>query len=183
MGIESGAQRVVSEVCNRKINVQPLIESYHKMRREGFRTNAYYMMGFPTETREDIFETVKLCREVNSDVDSVSIFQPYPGLPLTEMCKEKGYISGDETLPAFTEKSIINQPSISAEEVTNLRKVFLLYAKLPQKYWADIKKCEMNMDENQDLYEKLIALRWEYQGTDTSAESLEGMRVEALSSC
>lgn len=183
MGIESGSQRIVSEICNRKINVQPLIESYHKLRKEGFRTNAYYMMGFPTETRQDIFETIKLCRAVNSDVDSVSIFQPYPGLPLTKMCLDMGLIKGDEPIPTFTESSVINQPSISSEEVTNLRRVFLLYAKLPEKYWPEIEKCELNFEKNKDLYERLLSLRWELQGKDTSAETLEGMRVEALSSC
>jgi anaerobic magnesium-protoporphyrin IX monomethyl ester cyclase len=183
-GVESGSQRVLTDVCNRRTKTDALVKSYRIMREQGFRTNAYFMMGFPTETREEIFETVDLCRKLKSDIDSVSIFQPYPGLPLTEMCKEKGWITGDEIFPSFTEASIIDQPSVGKDEVTNLRKVFLLYAKLPKKYWPDIKKCEENFDENQELFKKLIDRRWELNGEDTSAEDpLSGERQKVLSSC
>jgi|6_EtaG_2_1085325.scaffolds.fasta_scaffold00771_3 radical SAM superfamily enzyme YgiQ (UPF0313 family) len=183
-GIESGNERVLAEICNRRMKLEPVIESYKIMNQRGFRTNAYYMIGFPTETREEIFESIELCRQVNSDIDSVSIFQPFPGLPLTRTCMENGWINGSETFPTFTEKSIINQPSISAEEVTNLRRVFLLYAKLPKKYWPDIEKCENNYFENQELFKQLVDLRWRLHGEDTSAEDpLSGVRLEPLSSC
>ncbi len=117
------------------------------------------MVGFPTETRDEIFETIDLCKRINADIDSVSIFQPYPGLPLSEMCRKNGWISGNETIPSFTEKSIINQPSISPQEVTRLRRVFLLYAKLPNTYWYKIRQCEDNPQKT-ELFQELVDLRW-----------------------
>jgi len=162
-GIESGNKRILNEICNRKMNIPAVIDSYQTMKEQGFRTNAYYMIGFPTETREEIFETIELCAKVNSDIDSVSIFQPFPGLPLTELCIKNGWISGDEIIPTFTEKSIINQPSISPKELKNLRRVFLLYAKLPKEYWCDIKKCEDDFDGNQQLFNDLVNQRWKMQ--------------------
>lgn len=158
-GIESGSQRILKEICNRKMHMGAIVLSYKIMKNRGFRTNAFYMVGFPTETREEIFETIDLCRKINSNIDSVSIFQPYPGLPLTKTCIKNGWITGNETIPSFTEKSIINQPSISPEEVSNLRRVFLLYAKLPKEYWPQIKQCEDN-PQNTKLFQELIVLRW-----------------------
>ena len=183
-GIESGSERVLQTICNRKMNIDEVAKSYKIMNKKGFRSNAYYMIGFPTETREEIFETIDLCSKVESDIDSVSIFQPFPGLPLSRMCKDKGWITGDEIFPTFTERSIINQASISADEVTRLRRVFLLYAKLPKNRWPDIEKCENNFEENQDLFKELVDLRWELHGEDTSAEDpLTGIRKQPLSSC
>lgn len=176
-GIESGSPRVLFEICNRKMDVEAIIDSYKRLNDHGFRTNAYYMMGFPTETRDDIFETIELCRRVNSDIDSVAIFQPFPELPLTKMCLKNGWITGEEIIPTYTERSIIKQPSISIEEVANLRRVFLLYAKLPKKYWSDIEKCEKDYENNKELFDELIDIRWSLQNKNTS------VRGQPLSSC
>ena len=77
------------------------------------------------------------------------------------MCIDNGWITGHETIPSFTDKSIINQPSISSEEVQRLRRVFLLYAKLHEKYWPSIEKCE-NDPNNVELFQQLIDLRWKF---------------------
>ena len=159
-GVESGSKRILKFICNRRTNIDAVVKSYKILNERGFRTNAFYMIGFPTETREEIFETIDLCKRIGSDIDSVSIFQPYPGLPLTKMCVDKGWMSGNEIIPSFTEKSIINQPSISPYEVSNLRRVFLLYAKLPNQYYRQVKICEDN-PQNTKLFNKLIKHRWE----------------------
>lgn len=158
-GIESGSKRILKYICNRRMNIKEVVKSYKMMKDQGFRTNAFYMIGFPTETRDEIFATIELCKKVNADIDSVSIFQPYPGLPLTKMCIDNGWISGDEEIPSFTDRSIIYQPSISPDEVANLRRVFVLYAKLPNKYYSKIKLCEDNPQKTA-LFQELIDLRW-----------------------
>ena len=54
------------------------------------------MMGFPTETKEDILETLRFMKEVNPDWICLSIFTPYPGTKLYEIVKEKGLMSPDK---------------------------------------------------------------------------------------
>lgn len=163
LGIESGSKRILEDICNRKMQIDDLIKAYDLMNKDGFRTNAYYMIGLPTETREEIFETIELCSKVRSQINSVNIFQPYPELPLTKMCIEKGYMKGDEIIPSVTDVSILKMPLISAEEIGNLRRVFMLYAKLPKEYWPDIEMCEKDYGSNKDLFDKLLNLRWEYE--------------------
>ena len=41
------------------MKIESVVKSYKKMRELGLRTNAYYMIGFPTETREEIFESIE----------------------------------------------------------------------------------------------------------------------------
>ena len=177
MGIESGSQRILTDICNRQMKVERLIENYKILRDWKFRTNAYYMIGFPTETRDEVFETIDLCSQVHSDVDSVSIFQPYNGLPMTNLAKSKGWIKEGAKIPTFTDASIIEQPTLTAREVANLRRVFMLYAKLPKKFWPDVEKCEVDYDNNKALFKKLIALRWEIQGVaNNEKESSEVLK-------
>ena len=175
MGIESGSQRILTDICNRQMKVERLIENYKILREWNFRTNAYYMIGFPTETREEVFETIDLCSKVKSDVDSVSIFQPYSGLPMTNLAKSNGWIKEGAQIPTFTESSIIDQPTLTSKQVSNLRRVFMLYAKLPKTYWQEIRKCEDDYSNNKDLFKKLIALRWEIQGKENN--DLESSQV------
>jgi len=163
LGIESGSKRILEEICNRKMRIDDLIRGYDLMNANGFRTNAYYMIGLPTETREEIFETIELCGRVKSHINSVNIFQPYPELPLTKLCIEKGYMKGDEIIPSVTDVSILNMPMISSDEIGKLRRTFMLYAKLPKKYWPDIEKCEKDYENNKPLYDKLLKLRWKHE--------------------
>lgn len=161
LGVESGSERILRDICNRRIKIETIIHAYDLLHQHGFRSNAYYMLGFPTETRGEIFETIEVCRRLNAHIDSVSIFQPYPGQPLTDFCIQRGYITGKERIPSFTEGSILKMTQISTEEIGNLRRTFLLYAKLPKKYWPEIEKCEKDYEAHRDLYDELVKLRWE----------------------
>ena len=162
MGVESGNERILNEICNRRADIGDIIRAYDLLNNCGIRSNAYFMIGFPTETREEIFETINLCRRINSDINSVAIFQPLPGVPLTQTCIEKGYITGLEPLETFTSTSVLRMSQISSEEISNLRRVFLLYAKLPKEYYSDIEKCERDYGNNKELFDKLVNLRWQY---------------------
>lgn len=163
MGVESGNERILNEVCNRKGDIDDVIRAYDLLNKHNIRSNAYFMIGFPTETREEIFETINLCRRINSYINSVSIFQPLPGISLTKTCIEKGYMTGKEPLETFTSTSVLKMPQITSQQISNLRRVFLLYAKLPEEYYKDIEKCENNYEDNKDLFSELVDLRWKME--------------------
>ncbi len=160
MGVESGSEFILSKVCNRKVNINRIIEAYDICHKHNIRTCAFFMIGFPYETREDIFKSIALCRSLKPTVAIVSTFQPMPGQKLREICIKEGYITGDQKIEKFTGGSVLNMPQISRQEIFNLRRVFMLYAYLPEKYYSDIEKCEKNYSDNLELYKTLTNLRW-----------------------
>ena len=160
MGVESGSDFILSKVCNRKVSIDRMIEAYDTCHKYNIRTCAFFMIGFPYETREDIFKSITLCRRLKPTVAIVSTFQPMPGQKLRELCIKEGYITGKERMEKFTGGSVLNMPQISRQEILNLRRVFMLYAYLPEKYYSDIEKCEKNYAENIELYKTLTNLRW-----------------------
>ena len=162
MGVESGSEKILVDVCNRKTKIKDIINAYDLLNKYHIRSNAYFMIGFPFETREDIFKTIELCKRINSTINVVSIFQPLPGQPLTKLCIKEGFITGYEQLGTFTSNSVLKMPQITKEEISNLRRTFMLYAKLPKEYYPEIEKCEKDFKNNIELFNQLLSLRWKH---------------------
>ncbi|MFC1690834.1 B12-binding domain-containing radical SAM protein [Nanoarchaeota archaeon] len=163
IGVESGSERILGEICNRKCTANHIINAFDLLHKYRIRCNAFFMVGFPFETREDLFKTIELCRRIKPSVSSVAIFQPLPGQELTRVCMENKFITGKEPMATFTSHSLLKMPPpyMSSEEIRNLWKTFVLYSSLPKEYYSKIEKCEKNYEANKDLFEELIGLRWE----------------------
>ncbi len=82
IGVESGSERIIKAMQKQGVN-----RSWHELCRNvfgwtrelGIGTNAYYVIGNPTETKEEIEETIKFALELNSDSIQVHFYTPYPG--------------------------------------------------------------------------------------------------------
>jgi len=116
------------------------------------------MIGFPTETREEVFETIELVRSLDLDVSIMSIFFPFKGTPLRDYCIERGYITGDEPARSFTDGPILKNQPMSPKEIMNLRRCYALYTKLPREYFPQIELCEYDYENHQDLFRELVRL-------------------------
>ena len=90
MGIESGNQRIRQQVMNRKMSNETIVARINLVKSYGMRTSTYNIIGLPSETRANIFETIELNRQANPDSFSVSILEPYKGTPIRKMCEDAG---------------------------------------------------------------------------------------------
>lgn len=158
VGIESGSERVLKEICGRRTKVEDLKRAFKIIQEYGLRTTAYTMIGFPTETREEVFQTIELVRSVDLDVSIMSIFFPFKGTPLRDLCIEKGYIRGNEPARSFTDGPILMNQPMSPEEIRGIRRCYGLYTKLPKKYFPQIELCEKDYANHVDLYQELVQL-------------------------
>ncbi len=92
IGVESGSERIIKAMQKQGID-----RSWHELCRNvfgwtrelGIGTNAYYVIGNPTETREEIEETIKFALELNSDSIQVHFYTPYPGSKAWAQFKDK----------------------------------------------------------------------------------------------
>lgn len=161
MGVESGSEKILKEVCDRTTTIKQVLNAYEILHRHNIQSGACFMIGFPFETREDIFKSIKLAREIKPDEIMVNIFQPMPGQRLRQVCVENGFIRENDKPAFFTETSILKMPQISKKEIENLRRVFVLYAILPRSYYPQIELCEIDYEHHGQLYRELINLRWD----------------------
>ena len=53
------------------------------------------MVGFPEETEETLQDTLTAIEKINADNIMLSIFTPYPGSELFQVCKDLGVVDDD----------------------------------------------------------------------------------------
>jgi radical SAM superfamily enzyme YgiQ (UPF0313 family) len=87
IGFESGSDRVL-EFIKKGTTVEQNIKAGRICKELGIKMSANYMFGLPTETREEMAQTVKMMREIKPDIYSPTVFIPAPGSDLYSYCIE-----------------------------------------------------------------------------------------------
>ncbi len=87
IGFESGSDRVLRFLrkgTTRQINLQ----AAQVCRKYGVKIWANYMLGLPTETKEEAMDTISMLREIDPDWYSPAFYTPHPGSDLYDYCIE-----------------------------------------------------------------------------------------------
>jgi anaerobic magnesium-protoporphyrin IX monomethyl ester cyclase len=77
-GIESGDETILKNM-GKPINPEKALETVHIANRAGLKTQAFYIVGSPGETREQMLETIRFSRRVNATLTFYNMLTPYPG--------------------------------------------------------------------------------------------------------
>jgi radical SAM superfamily enzyme YgiQ (UPF0313 family) len=78
IGVESGSERILKKV-KKRITKKQVREAVSLIKKVGIDFTIYLMIGFPTETQEEMRETLDFARGLNPTYYSLSILAPYPG--------------------------------------------------------------------------------------------------------
>lgn len=87
VGFESGSQRVLNFI-RKGVTVEQNLKAAEICKDIGIKIWANYMLGLPTETKEEAMDTVRMIRKINPDHPSPAYFTPHPGSYLFNYCKE-----------------------------------------------------------------------------------------------
>jgi radical SAM superfamily enzyme YgiQ (UPF0313 family) len=89
IGFESGSDRVLRFLrkgTTREIN----LKAAKICKKYGISIWANYMLGIPTETKEEVMETISMLKEIDPDYYSPAFYTPHPGSDLYDYCIEHG---------------------------------------------------------------------------------------------
>ena len=92
MAIESGNQTVLKDLIRKPLKLDKVREINSMARELGIFRLAYFIIGFPGETKEQIMNTIQFARELRLDLSVIFIYNPLPGSDLFEECMRRGYI-------------------------------------------------------------------------------------------
>jgi len=87
IGFESGNDRVLRFLrkgTTRAVN----LEAARICRKYGVKVWANYMLGIPTETEEEVMDTISMIKEIDPDYYSPAFYTPHPGSDLYDYCLE-----------------------------------------------------------------------------------------------
>jgi len=87
IGFESGSDRVLDFIGKGTTRAQNL-EAARICRKYGIAIWANYMLGLPTETPDEVRETISMLKEIDPDYYSPAFFTPHPGSRLYDYCVE-----------------------------------------------------------------------------------------------
>lgn len=93
-GVEAGTEKVINAL-GKGITLKQVRDAFRLTKEVGISTLAYFMIGSPTETREDILETIRLAKELNPDYVNITITTPYPATKLYAQALEEKVIPYD----------------------------------------------------------------------------------------
>jgi anaerobic magnesium-protoporphyrin IX monomethyl ester cyclase len=126
IGVESGSERIIKAMHKQGADRSwlELCRNVFGWTRElGIGTNAYYVIGNPTETKEEIEETIKFALELNSDSIQVHFYTPYPGSKAWEQFKDKLADVDPKQLYHYARPKL-SFAAVSADELVKLRSSF-----------------------------------------------------------
>ena len=91
IGVESGSERIL-KIIEKGIRVQQVKKAAQMLKRIKIPFEAFFMIGFPDETDEDIEKTFQLMKEMDGGTVCFSIFTPYPGSAQFDTARKYGLI-------------------------------------------------------------------------------------------
>ena len=109
-GIESGSERVRREVMNRHMKNDAIKRALAIAEEAGLHSSTFVMIGLPTETQEEVLETIQLLADSRPGRFRWSVFFPFPNTVAYDISLKSGCIDFDKMniLSNFTDESCLD---------------------------------------------------------------------------
>ena len=86
---ESGSRSVL-KLMRKNLNPDIVPDAIDRIKAAGLMVRAFFMLGYPGETKEDVEDTIKLIRKCDFDDVSIGTFVPFQGTPIYNELVESG---------------------------------------------------------------------------------------------
>jgi len=130
-GLESGNEHISNNVLNRQLTNEQVKKAFALCKDAGLITESFNMVGIPFDTPSSILDTIKLNASMGVDKMQVSIYQPYQGTKLADVCVENDFVvSKDLNSDWFSPTLKLN--TISSGQVLMFRDYFRVLVRLYQ---------------------------------------------------
>jgi len=121
LGIESGDDYVLHHIIQKPLSlkkVKPIINLCKKL---GMGVDAFFVVGFPGETKEQIMKTLRFAQSLKVDNLSITLATPHPGTRLYEICQRENYLESAFSFKAIrSRRGQINTPEFTHDEVERM---------------------------------------------------------------
>jgi len=99
VAIECGNEPLRNKILKRNLSDEQILKSCHVLHEEGLKVGTINILGLPTETVENMKETLNLNRACKPEHVSANLFMPLPGVDLTFFAIEHSLLDKDFVSP------------------------------------------------------------------------------------
>ncbi len=169
---EGGAYRLVFAIESGSPRIQKLIRKNVKLElaqrniewaaNRGFSLGGFFMIGFPTETEEEVWNTINFA--LNSKLGTATFFVviPFPGTDMYQMAKDEGFnLSGSYE---HYQKVAVNVSRVPTDRLEQLRKLALRKFYLdPKRIWRYVRTTPWRDRFFEKIYILIMATLFKYE--------------------
>ncbi len=120
-GVESGTQQVL-DAMKKGITPELTIKVLGWVRELGLKPVPNVILGFPGETKKSAWKTIKFVEKIAPDeVGFYNVATPFPGTPMYDIVKEKGWLRVTDFDMYDTTHPIFETPWLSMKDLGKLR--------------------------------------------------------------
>ncbi len=150
-GLESGNNRIRNDVLRKNLSEKDIINAARLLHKYNIKFGTYNMLGNPTESIEDAFDTIKLNTIIKTDFPFSTILQPYPGTDISKFSVEKNLLPEDYCVNDLTLMNKRSQIKLkNKKEIVNLHRFFFYGVKFP--FLLPLIKILIKFPENKIYY-------------------------------
>lgn len=125
LGVESGSKRI-QKLNYKNIDLEKAIKIAKAIRKRKIYLTNTYIFGHPTETLEDLKQTIKYIRKIPADLNLVQLYRPFPGTPYYDLAVKDGKIVPLDKLEDWSNFGIL-RGNINVSRVPNKKLLFYFY--------------------------------------------------------
>ena len=93
-GVEAGTEKML-KILRKGITLKQIENAFKIAKKEGLQAAGYFMIGSPSETKQDVLETIKLIKKLNPAFVHISITTPFPATDLYRLGLESKILPYD----------------------------------------------------------------------------------------
>ena len=160
-GIESGSERIRRDLMHRAYSNGRIISAANLLKKYKIKFRSYNIIGFPSESKEEMYSTLELNVRVKTNFPWCSIYTPYPETKLSEFCLSHGFLdddfSYDDVPTSFFNDTVLK--NVDRNFILNLHSFFQTMVLLPRFF--PIFKHLLRLPNNR-LYRLLYKIIYSY---------------------
>jgi radical SAM superfamily enzyme YgiQ (UPF0313 family) len=120
LGVESGSEAILGAM-NKRIKLNQTRLAYKTAHDVGLMTIANVVLGFPGETEQTAWETIRFVKELNPDDVGFYVATPYPGTPMYDQVVKNGWLRVTDFDKYDTAGPTFETPWLSMEKLAQIR--------------------------------------------------------------
>jgi radical SAM superfamily enzyme YgiQ (UPF0313 family) len=105
LGVESGSPEILKRL-KKGIQLSQVEKAFEIARKVGIKTQAFFMLGGPGETKETLKETIDFAVKIDPDNAQFAAAVPYPGTEMYEEANRRGYLKA-QTWEDYAARDIV----------------------------------------------------------------------------
>lgn len=132
-GVESGSNRILSLIAKDETR-ETMLEANRKLAETNIKSYCNFMMGFPTETYDELMESIDFALRMieenrNAHISGFNTYMPYPGSALYPLALQYGFKS-PENLEGWIDYTRQDQPTPWTQDKTGMLSTIAYSSKL-----------------------------------------------------